>query len=798
MTVLKHDISSIKQNKLIVLVFLLFLGNVYSQGQMQSSEQDIPSLKEKFEQATNDNVRAQFAVQLSTAYQLMYENDSSEIYASEALKLTPNATDNKQLKIRAKAIENLGLVYSYHNTKVAIDTLQVALKLWKGTKDKQGVAIAYLALGQAYSIKGDKIPSLDAYHESLKLFEELNNKTYMAETWYMISLEKRYMGNYGEALENTVKSLEIAREINDTLLITNALLGNSFNYLYSKKFPEALREQEKALALFRLTKDSAGIARAHNDMGVTQMYADNLEDALTNHRIALNIRKRLKDNHGTGSSYNYVATVLKRQGKLKEALTNAEECIIYSIKAGDLRFIADAYFETGNIHIKLEDYDSALASFNAALNVVKNNNVKSLHAEALMNIGKTQRLMGNALKSLESLEMAIQTVKSNDFRMRREIYEQLAATHISKNDFENAYDVQLKYQQMNDSVIFTERADKIATLTQKLIFENQSALQKASQEKQLAIQESQITKQKFIRNLSIACLLIVLMVAVALFMRFREKKQLNLALEKSLHDLKATQKQLVHSEKMASLGELTAGIAHEIQNPLNFVNNFSEVSAELIDDMYEEIENKNYDEAELIANDLKDNLKKITHHGKRADSIVKGMLHHSRSGSGTKEPTDINKLADEYLRLAYHGLRAKDKTFNSDFKSDYDERIGKIFITPQEIGRVILNLFTNAFYAVNEKQQLEDNEDYKPTVSVKTLQVNGKIIIEVQDNGNGIPEAVLNNIFKPFFTTKPSGKGTGLGLSMSHDIVKAHGGDLWVESEEGQGSKFSIEIPKNT
>ena len=793
----RQNISTITSLQLALFLFFMCTGNLFSQDQMSLSEQDIPLLKERFNKTTIDNERAQFALNLSTAYQLIYENDSSEIYASEALKLIPESPNKEQLKIRAKAIENLGIAYSYSNTKIAIDTLQVALKYWKETDDKQGIAEAYLALGQAYSIKGDKILSLKAYHESLELFEQTNNKAYMADTWYLISLEKRYLGNYGEALENTIKSLEIAREINDTLLITNALLGNSFNYLYSKKFTEALQEQEKALKLYEVTKDSAGIARAHNDMGVTQMYADSLTDALTNHRIALSIRKQLKDNHGTGSSYNYLATILKQQGKLKEALVNIEACISYSIKAGDLRFIADAYFEAGDIHIELKDYDKALASYNSALDIAKNNNASSLHAEALMNIGKTQRIMGNIVKSIESLERANQFVTSNDYTIKRDIYEQIVESYKSKNDYKNAFETQLKYQQMHDSVIFTERADKIATLTQKLIFENQVELQKASQEKQLAVQESQITKQKFIRNLSIGGLVVALMIALALFQRFKEKRKLNLALEKSLRDLKSTQKQLVHSEKMASLGELTAGIAHEIQNPLNFVNNFSEVSAELIDEMHEEIDSKNYEEAVLIANDLKDNLTKITHHGQRADSIVKGMLHHSRNSSGTKELTDINKLTDEYLRLAYHGLRAKDKSFNATFKSEYDDRIGKLSITAQEIGRVILNLFTNAFYAVSEKQQ-ENSEKYNPTVSVKTIQVKDKIMIEVNDNGNGIPEAVLNNIFKPFFTTKPSGKGTGLGLSMSHDIIKAHGGDLRVETIEGQGSKFIIEIPKET
>jgi signal transduction histidine kinase/DNA-directed RNA polymerase subunit N (RpoN/RPB10) len=275
--------------------------------------------------------------------------------------------------------------------------------------------------------------------------------------------------------------------------------------------------------------------------------------------------------------------------------------------------------------------------------------------------------------------------------------------------------------------------------------------------------------------------------------------------EDALTELQVTQKQLIQSEKMASLGELTAGIAHEIQNPLNFVNNFSEVNTELIEEMKEEIDKGNLEDAKAIANDIKDNEQKINHHGKRADAIVKGMLQHSRSSSGIKEPTDINALCDEYLRLSYHGLRAKDKSFNATMKTDFDEAIGNINIIPQDIGRVILNLITNAFYVVDEKKKsphpLKGGENYEPVVTVSTKRLGspsgdgGKIEIRVADNGNGIPQKVLDKIFQPFFTTKPTGQGTGLGLSLSYDIVKAHGGELKVETIEGVGSEFIILLP---
>jgi signal transduction histidine kinase len=265
-------------------------------------------------------------------------------------------------------------------------------------------------------------------------------------------------------------------------------------------------------------------------------------------------------------------------------------------------------------------------------------------------------------------------------------------------------------------------------------------------------------------------------------------------LEQTLNELKAMQEQLIQSEKMASLGELTAGIAHEIQNPLNFVNNFSDLNKELLVEMKEEIDKGNLQEVKSIANDVIDNEEKINHHGKRADAIVKGMLQHSRSSTSEKEPTNINKLADEYLRLCYHGLRAKDQFFNANMQTYFDQSLEKINIIPQDIGRVILNLITNAFYSVVEKKkQIRDN--YEPTVSLSTKKIGNKVEIKVSDNGNGIPQKILDKIFQPFFTTKPTGQGTGLGLSLSYDIItKGHGGELKVETKEGEGSAFTISL----
>jgi signal transduction histidine kinase len=302
--------------------------------------------------------------------------------------------------------------------------------------------------------------------------------------------------------------------------------------------------------------------------------------------------------------------------------------------------------------------------------------------------------------------------------------------------------------------------------------------------------------------------------------RTTELTQQKEALENTLEELKATQAQLIQSEKMASLGELTAGIAHEIQNPLNFVNNFSEISKELIGEMNDELAVGNWQLAKEIADDIEQNLEKINHHGKRADAIVKGMLQHSRTSTGKKELTDINALADEYLRLSYHGLRAKDKSFNADFKTDFDPNLPKINVIPQDIGRVLLNLINNAFYAVDNRAKSidpltpeggtkKDQIKYVPIVTVSTTSLNppsgGRgVRITIKDNGPGIPSEIKDKIFQPFFTTKPSGQGTGLGLSLSYDIIKAHGGEIKVETKgarpddpvgRGVGSEFIIQLP---
>ena len=450
----------------------------------------------------------------------------------------------------------------------------------------------------------------------------------------------------------------------------------------------------------------------------------------------------------------------------------------------------------GRIAMAEKDYSKALYYFKAsiptALNRIDILDTYAAMADLYLETGKTDSSIYYCKEVLNKW--------SNTFYRRaiKDAVNTLASCYKKKNISDSA----IKYLEM--SVAMSESLysqDKIRSI-QNLNFNAQ--LQK---------QEEDAAKAEFQNRMRLYMLLgllgVFLLIGIMLFRNNNQRKKAHALLqvqknkvEVTLSELKSTQQQLIQSEKMASLGELTAGIAHEIQNPLNFVNNFSEVNAELIDELTNELNTDNKEEAISIAKDIKENEQKINHHGKRADAIVKGMLQHSRSSSGVTEPTDINALCDEYLRLSYHGLRAKDKEFNADLKTDFDESIGKINIVPQDIGRVLLNLFNNGFYAVNEKKKHQP-EGYEPTVSVSTKRINslsfgegrGEVIIKVKDNGNGIPQSIVDKIFQPFFTTKPTGQGTGLGLSLSYDIVKAHGGEIKVETTEGEGSEFIIYLP---
>ncbi|HYK44825.1 MAG TPA: ATP-binding protein [Parafilimonas sp.] len=405
-------------------------------------------------------------------------------------------------------------------------------------------------------------------------------------------------------------------------------------------------------------------------------------------------------------------------------------------------------------------------------------------------------------KMFEELNKEIEKAKSmGDIQKVRGRYYDLSKLDSVRGNYKGAYEHYKLYSLYHDSLQKKETEKKELQAKMQYEFEKQKAIAKAEQEKKDA-EQKRIKNLQYFTIAGLAMLVLVIMIiALIQWKNSNQRKKANTLLqlqkekvESALSELKSAQAHLIHSEKMASLGELTAGIAHEIQNPLNFVNNFSEVSNELVDEMKTELATGNLQPATHLADDIKGNLQKIIHHGKRADAIVKGMLQHTRITAGQKEPTDINALADEYLRLSYHGMRAKDNSFTAEIKTDFDESVGKINVVPQDIGRALLNLYTNAFYAVREKSKnprgFENRRrlhPYVPTVTVVTRKITNKIEIKVKDNGPGIPQGIADKIFQPFFTTKPSGEGTGLGLSLAYDIIKAHGGEIKVETKERQG-----------
>jgi two-component system, NtrC family, sensor kinase len=463
------------------------------------------------------------------------------------------------------------------------------------------------------------------------------------------------------------------------------------------------------------------------------------------------------------------------------------------------------FYQAGDIRLETGNYEQAKSLFSKGIeNVLKNN--FDLEIGLSINYLGLSKVYQHLNISDSSYYYGIKSL--NLLKQIREI--QLVKVDLASG-YENMFEHFQRFTQPDSAFKYLNLAHKERAFFTKKTISNLAAFQQVLLDRQLKLkdlQREEIEKQGRVRMYAlIAALLVFLGFGAILLYNYLQKRKANEILEvqkeqieSTLQKLKSTQAQLIQSEKLASLGELTAGIAHEIQNPLNFVNNFSEVSEELIEEVLGERkkEKGERDEAleEEILGDLKENLSKINHHGKRASSIVKGMLEHSRTSSGEKELTDINALADEYLRLSYHGLRAKDKDFNAHFAINFDKNLPKIDVISQDLGRVLLNLINNAFYAVKERNKKEET-GYEPKVTVSTqLTANSRVLIAIKDNGTGMSEATKAKIFQPFFTTKPTGKGTGLGLSLAYDIVtKGHGGTLEVESVEGKGSEFIITLP---
>jgi len=664
--------------------------------------------------------------------------DSPQAFAisKEALG---SAREIQYIKGIADGARSLGFCYGrLSKYDEALPLLKEALSLYESLNDIDGQSNVIEYIGFIFRSLGDLGESLKLLYRSLSLAEQTGFPENRATSHYQLGVTYKHLGDYEKALEQLYQSLSIMREMNNTLYQSYSINVIGSIYFDNGDYEHALEYYQQGYVARHEAGDKWGEAGSLDNIGFTYLKMKDYKQAINYCSQSLAISKSTDDKRSQANALIHLAEIYKQTGDIKQATGSSSESLEIRKAYGDKRGEAEILLFLAELH-KARGGD----------------NRKIL--EWLMSTLQ----IAEELKALDLLSKA-----------RFSLYE----FYQQQNNYEEA----LKNLSLHNNL---EKEFHKNTINQKV--QNLEISHNAEESRKEA--EAMKLRNKELTELNAA---------------IEEQKR---KLETALSDLKAAQAQLVQSEKMASLGELTAGIAHEIQNPLNFVNNFSEINNELLIELRNEAEKGNLEEVKVIAKDIEFNSEKINQHGKRADGIVKGMLQHSRSSTGQKELTDINALCDEYLRLAYHGLRAKDKSFNATTKTEFDDRIDKIKIVPQDIGRVVLNLINNAFYAVDEKRKnshpLKGGEEYEPIVTVLTKRLGsplgdgGKIEIRVADNGNGIPQKILDKIFQPFFTTKPTGQGTGLGLSLSYDIVKAHGGELKVETKEGEGTTFIITLP---
>ena len=638
-------------------------------------------------------------------------------------------------------------------------------------------------------ISAIKLPGQNTEADSLiKLLEKAPVDTNRVELILNLA-NKFYFYKPDLSLEYSEEALKLARDLkyNNGIVKSLNLAGEASRL--TGDYPKALQYQLEALEISRELKNEFIESNTLGFIGVIYMELNEYRQALQYFLPAINLKSHLPASPpgvfilaNTGISYDFLNMPDSALHYLRLAEKQNTE-----VRHPQLRSLIPR--SVGNVYMHKGKLDSALLFYFAALQNSRSSNES-------INLGAIQQKIAEAYEKLNLHDSSLYYVLNafNEAQRTSQKSRLLESSNLLVRLYRrmHKYDSAFYY---ND--LATSMKDSLYGMPK---FKQLQLLMLSEQKRQQEIEQEQERYKNETRMIALwSAVGVFLIIAFILFRNNRQKQKTNIVLENTLSNLKSTQAQLIQSEKMASLGELTAGIAHEIQNPLNFVNNFSDVNTELIDEAKQEIDKGNTNEAKTILDDLRENEQKINHHGKRADAIVKNMLQHSRSSSGKKEPTDINALADEYLRLAYYGLRAKDKSFNANFKTDFDSNIGKINVIRQDIGRVILNLINNAFYAVTEKKKQASTgsapNGYDPVVTVTTKKENGKVEIKVRDNGNGISQKVVDKIFQPFFTTKPTGQGTGLGLSLSYDIIKAHGGELKVETKEGKGAEFIIHLP---
>jgi two-component system, NtrC family, sensor kinase len=675
-----------------------------------------------------------------------------------------NETEIKGLRYKIDQLNNQAWEIRVNDSLKSLELSKESVELARRINYRSGLAHGLKLLGFSYVRIAKNSEALPLLQEALVLFELLNDLKGQAVVNGYLAIIQRNWGNFGVALELFFKALELSEqtEFKENVGTDNYQIGVTYKYLGN--FEKALDSLYKSLSIFREMKHRLFLSYPLNVIGSVYLENGNYTQALEYYHEGLILRQESQDKLGEAGSLDNIGFTYFRLNDYPRAIEYCTRSLAISERTGDKRGQANAMQHLAEIYKDAGDARQAIDFCNKSLHIRKLIGDKRGETEILLFLASLHKGQpGDSHKIFGWLDNALniaEEIKGLDL---------LSKTRFG---FYECYKQEEKFKEAIEQLeqhIQLEKELHKNSVNQKM--QNLEISHKAEEARKES--DSVRLRNKELNELN---------------NEIREQKE---KLETTLADLKSTQAQLIQSEKMASLGELTAGIAHEIQNPLNFVNNFSEVSNELIDEMKTEFKKGETEEGFAIADDIKQNLEKILHHGKRADNIVKGMLQHSSSGSGKKEPTNINALADEYLRLAYHGLRAKDKSFNATMKTEFDETIGNINVIPQDIGRVVLNLITNAFYEVDKKKK-QVGGDYNPTISISTKKEDGNVIIRVEDNANGIPQKILDKIFQPFFTTKPTGQGTGLGLSLSYDIVKAHGGEIKVNTKEGEGTTFTI------
>jgi signal transduction histidine kinase/Flp pilus assembly protein TadD len=716
------------------------------------------------------------------SFTLVSESISQTTRADSLLSAAENLDDDS---VKVTRYLELGLELLGSDINRAINYFDEAILIGNKINYKKGLANAYNAKGRATAQQGDFVESILNFQEALNYFHEINDKTGEANILSNLGSIYYMLGNSTKALELHFESLKISEEIDNKLRI-----GTSFNnigtvYLENKStMSEALSYYKKSLEVFQDISQETGMATAAMNIGEVYFKELKYDSAIYFHQLALGLCDGTID----------ATFPLTQLGEINAELGNFQKAFDFHRRGLLISERLDAKFELTQGLIGLaktqkmqKDFEGAISTFERAKLLAIEIDAKNELVEVYLSLAETHALIGEYKEAYEN-EIGAKSVKEEIAKLSTERMIQRLRLEFDLDKKEAEIELLQKDTELKNAAVFNQRIIIFASLGGLFMFVVIS----------ISLFKNNLSKQKANRLLQV------------------QKEEIHAQrenVESAYDQLKSTQNQLIQSEKMASLGELTAGIAHEIKNPLNFVNNFSDVCTELIDEMKVELVEGNQKAAIEIADDIKQNLQKISQHGKRADSIVQGMLEHSKRGSGQKQETDINALADEFLRMTYQSFLAKNKESKPELipiaiGTNLDANLPKISVIPQDIGKVLLNLYSNAFYACAERSRSavndraksasihpEGGEIYLPSVVVGTRYEGNKILISVKDNGSGIPAPIIDKIFQPFFTTKPTGQGTGLGLSLSYDVVKSHGGELKVETEENVGTEFTIILP---